>query len=415
MDSTSTFTTRTSLGFGIIGILLSGATVLPQSTTPPIVMDGHIHLTNRVYWERIDPWKRQAVGPFDFARARTGGVNAVIDDVAAYSYEPYNGTVKQVLRLIEAFHETAEAHADDMAIALSAADIRRIVANGKLAIVLGVEAGFDEDGDADVLRAMHRLGLRVIQFSGQKTTAYADVASDSVKKWNGLNARGRELVREMNRLGILIDITHASEESQLQIIAESQAPVVASHIGSKSFCACGDLSDAVLKALAAKGGMVGLHGDPARFSARYVEWKRTHPSSPPEGSVSLGDLVRYRAPFVRSPYDDYGEFSDRFDAEMRRRWQALHGAPWIESPSAASVVPDVDEWAAEARHVIDMVGVDHVGIGLDFFQGHNVMKDFDATSYPRLLRALEKFSSEADVKKMAGENWLRVLSAAKVS
>jgi membrane dipeptidase len=403
---------RISLAIGVMALCLSGVTVLPQSEAPAVLMDGHVHFANRIYWERIDPWQLQTVGPFDYARARAAGVNVVIDDIAAYSYEPYNGTVKQVLRLIEAFHEAAEANADKMGIALTLADVRRLIADRKLAVILGVEAGFDEDGDVDVLRAMHRLGVRVIQFSGQRTTAYADVASDPVKRWNGINARGRVLVREMNRLGILIDITHASEEAQLQIIAESHAPVVASHVGLKSVCPCGDLSDLVLKSLAAKGGMVGLHGDPTRFSARYAEWKRQHPSPAPLG-VSLGDLVRYRASTLRSPYEDYGEYSELFDTEMGRRWRALHGAPWQESEGAERFVPDVDEWAAEARHAIEVVGAAHVGIGLDFFQGHNVMKNFDATSYPKLLRALEKFSSAADVKKIAGENWLRVFAAAK--
>src|SRR5436305_14943336 len=112
----------------IIAVLLCGAA---YAQNVPILADGHVHLTNRVYWEGIDPWKPQPVGQFDYARARAGGVNFVIENIAPYGYNTYNTTVKHAGRLIETFHRTLEGHRDQMELALSAADVRRIVASGK--------------------------------------------------------------------------------------------------------------------------------------------------------------------------------------------------------------------------------------------------------------------------------------------
>jgi membrane dipeptidase len=210
------------------------AAVSGQVRTPPLLVDGHAHITNRVYWEGIDPWQPQPVGPWDYARARQAGVNVVIENIAPYGYHTYNTTVKQVGRLIETFYRVLETNRDKMELALTAADVRRIVASGKLAVILGIEAGFDQEGDIDILRLWHRLGVRLIQFSSHVTTAYADSSLQGEAKWSGINDPGRRLIAEMNRLGIIIDITHATEAAQRQIIQASRAPVVASHDGLRA-------------------------------------------------------------------------------------------------------------------------------------------------------------------------------------
>ena len=109
-------------------------------------MDGHVHITNRVYWEGIDPWKPQAAGLFDYARARQGGANVVIENIAPYGYENYNTTVKQVARLIETFYRVLEANPEKMELALTAAQVRRIAASGKMAVILGIESGVRSRG-----------------------------------------------------------------------------------------------------------------------------------------------------------------------------------------------------------------------------------------------------------------------------
>ena len=192
-----------------------------------IVVDGHVHITNRVFWEGIDPWRVQATGLWDYARAKQGGLDVVVEQV--YLEDPfnnYNYTVKQAVRLLETFHRVIEANRDKMELALSTADVRRIVGSGKMAVILALEGGFDMEGDLDVLRLFHRLGVRLVQFSNHNTTsAFADAGLDE-PKWGGITEHGRAVVREMNRLGIVIDISHASDAVQLQIIEASAAPVV---------------------------------------------------------------------------------------------------------------------------------------------------------------------------------------------
>jgi Zn-dependent dipeptidase, microsomal dipeptidase homolog len=226
-----------------------------------------------VYWEGIDPWKPQPVGDWDLARAKEGGVNVVFENVAPYGYNTYNTTVKQAGRLIETFHRTIAANSDKTELALSGADVRRIVANGKLAVVLGIEAGFDQDGDVDILRLWYRLGVRVIQFASQVTTAYADSSVRGEAKWGGINERGRRQIAEMNRLGMLIDISHATDAAQRQIIEASRAPVVATHVGLRALCNNpGNLPDDILIALAKKGGVIGVHASAELVSQRYYDW-----------------------------------------------------------------------------------------------------------------------------------------------
>src|SRR5205085_1933093 len=185
--------------------------------------------------EKIDPWMPHD-GGWDYARARASGVNCVIDNIGTYGYWNYNYTPKQALRLIETFHQYAEKHADKMGVALSVPDARRIIASGRMAVFLGVESGFDHEGDLNVLASLYRLGLRTVQFSTQTGfNAFSDSALAPVQGgqkpeyYKGINERGRALVKEMNRLGVLIDITHGTEAVHLQLIDASRAPVVASH------------------------------------------------------------------------------------------------------------------------------------------------------------------------------------------
>jgi membrane dipeptidase len=408
-----------ALGGGAVtlGAALAAKPGEAQTSGPPILMDGHVHITNRVYWEKIDPWKPQATG-WDYARARAAGVNVVIENVGTYSYWGYNQTPKQVLRLIETFHRVAEANKDKMEVALSSADARRIVASGRMAVFMGVESGWDHDGDIDVLRALYRLGLRTVQFSTQSGfNAYADSALSMLTSgqqpghFKGINERGRALIKEMNRLGILIDVIHATEAAQAQIIAASEAPVVDSHDGLRAITGGPGLSDELLKQLAAKGGVIGIHAWAALTSKRYVQWMGANREKFAETSKPFFAFGGYRPSFERPP-GDRGEYAARLDAEAGERWRAVT-APWQDHPEAAALVPTPDEWAQSVKHVIDTVGADHVGIGLDMTAGRsNTPKD--PSGYPLLVAALKKITTPENVRKICGENWLRVLDKAKV-
>jgi len=129
------------------GALAQGV-VSSSPAAPPLLMDGHVHITNRVYWEKIDPWEPHD-GGWDYARACAAGVNCIIDNIGTYGYWNYNYTPKQTLRLIETFYRFAESHADKMSVALGVADARNIISGGRMAVFLGSESGFDHEGDPD--------------------------------------------------------------------------------------------------------------------------------------------------------------------------------------------------------------------------------------------------------------------------
>lgn len=386
------------------------ASAYAQNT--PILADGHVHITNRVYWEGIDPWKPQPVGQFDYARARAGGVNFVIDNIAPYGYNTYNTTVKQAGRLIETFHRTLEAHHDQMELALTSADVRRIVASGKMAVMLSIEAGFDQEGDIDILRLWYRLGVRVIQFSSQVTTAYADSSVRGGVKWSGINEKGRRLIAEMNRLGMLIDISHATEAAQRQIIAASRAPVVASHVALRAICSNpANLSDDVLRALIAKGGMIGIHSAAEQIGQRYYDWSRGKPSIPVNG-VTREQILFGELPLIRSSNGDYGEYIEALDAQQGDRWRRFYSQPWHESSEGEVLVPTLDDWVAHVAHAVAIGGPKSVAIGLDLTNVRSTLKKFDAGHYPELVEALRRHNLATP--EILGESWLRVLDSAKV-
>ena len=383
-------------------------------TLPFIFMDGHVHITNRIYWEKIDAWQPTERG-WNYAAARAAGINCIIENIGTYGYWNYNYSPKQTLRLIETFHRFAETHVDKMGIAGSVPEERAIVASGRMAVFLGIESGFDHEGDADVMAAFYRLGLRTIQFATQSGfNAFADSALAGTQggqkpdHYNGINARGRELVRRMNELGILIDITHGTEAVHLQLIEASRAPVVASHDSIRAVSAVG-LSDSVLKALAAKGGLVGIHGGAAVVGKRYRKWMAENPQGAANAARAVTAMVGF-APSAPRPPGDRGDYIAHMDQEFAQRWKELNA--WQEDASAAAVLPTPDEWAEQVDYVIKLLGAEHVGLGLDLVAGRSAVP-LTPAGYPDLLAALRRITSEANVRKIAGENWLRVLAAAK--
>jgi membrane dipeptidase len=329
-------------------------------------------------------------------------------------YNNYNYAVKQAVRLVETFHRVLETNPERMELALSVTDIRRIVEGGKTAVILALEGGFDMEGDLDVLRLFYRLGVRKVQFSNHDTTnAFVDAGLGD-QAWGGITDHGRAVVREMNRLGILIDISHASDAAQLAIIEASAAPVVASHHGLRQFSNhTRTLSDAVLTAMAAKGGLVGIHGQNPYLSQASRDWQIAQRRSSTPDFDWLQDLIR-------SPSRDYGQYIERLDTEMRENWTRGSGfaVPWRElqqqTVDAGGPLSTVEDWVNHVEYGLDLVGEDYIGIGLDLWAGKVYMRDFDATSYPRLTGALvDRGYAPERIRKILGENWLRVLDAAK--
>jgi membrane dipeptidase len=393
----------------LVLLAILAATAFAQRV--PILADGHVHVTNRVYFEGIDPWKVQPAGDWDYARAKGAGVNFVIESVAAYGYHTYNYTVKQTGRLIETALHVIDTHQDRMELALTAADVRRIAAKGKMAVMLGIEAGFDQDGDIDILRLWYRLGVRVIQFTGHNTNAFSDSAVRGGVKWHGINEKGRKLIAEMNRLGMLIDISHATEEAALQIIEASNAPVVAAHVAMRAVCDNpGNISDTVIKALVAKGGMVGIHSSADAISNKFYQWSKTHPATPVNG-IDRTKILYAELPLQHAPID-YGEYSDAIDKELGDRWRQLYAKKWVEAPEGMQYVPTIDEWVDHVEHAVKIAGSDRVALGLDITNARSTMKTtggkpIDSSSYQLIVAALKK--RDLATPGILGENWLQLL------
>ena len=338
-------------------------------------------------------------------------MRVVIENISPYGYNNFNYTPKQVLRLIETFHRVLEEHSDRMGLVLHAGDAARVVAAGKLAVVLSVESGFDHEGDLDVLRSLFRLGLRSVQFATQTSfNAFSDSSVGGPGVWGGINSRGHQLVELMNELGILIDVTHASREAQVQVIAASEAPVVASHVAMESVSGDGTahdlMSDEVLMALSAKGGMVGIIGVSTSLSKRYRDWARANPSKLRGGPAALQKMVGFDSPIIPHALM-HGEYGAWLDTQMLDVHLATF-RPWQDPPESASVIPTADEWASHVAHVIRTVGPDHVGVGLDM-GGPRSFVPKDATGYPDLIAALARITDDKNLRLIAGENWLRVI------
>lgn len=209
----------------------------------------------------------------------------------------------------------------------------------------------------------------------------------------------------MNRLGIIIDVSHASDEAQLQVIEASKAPVTGSHHGLRAFCDHPrNLSDEVLKALAARRGVMGMHSSAAFLSQKYYDWSRAR-----AGGATAPPLP------PRSSDKDYGKYLADLDALVTGRWLQNYSKPWHNLTPLDAPVPTVIEWSDQVEYAVKLVGENHVAIGLDMNQGGSNLRDFDATGYPRLTDALvSKGYSASSIRKILGENWLRLLDTARV-
>jgi microsomal dipeptidase-like Zn-dependent dipeptidase len=243
-----------------------------------LVFDGHIHAVDREFYHGGDIGERKADGQFDLPRAREGGLGALFFSIfVTEDYYPGRLETKQALRMLDCAIEQIRRNSDRIAIARTASEIESIRAGGKIAAVLDIEGSFDLDGDPAVIRQMYRLGMRSVQLSAHNWTSnYADSCC-SAAKWHGLNDRGRELIREMNRLGMVINVSHASDDAISAAIDASSVPVVATHHGLRAVNDIPrNMPDWLLKKLAAKGGVIGFQIGNEFHNRRAFDWVTAH-------------------------------------------------------------------------------------------------------------------------------------------
>lgn len=380
---------------------LVGAIVLVAQTSDrakqlhasSLVFDGHVHAIDRELYHGGDIGERKADGQWDLSRAKEGGLKALFfSTYVPDDYYPGRLETKQALRQMDLALSQIEKNKDKIEVALKASDVERINRAGKIAAILDLEGSFDLDGDLGLLRMFYRLGLRSYQLSAHNwDNNYAD-ACCAKHPWHGLTPHGRELIHEMNRLGMVINVSHASDEAMLQAIEESRQPVLATHHGMRAFNDIPrNISDDLLKKLAAKGGVMGFQIGNDFHNRRMFDWKTEH---------------------AGKPFWDTGDISKRPAnmplADLDKLIAPQFPMPGVDAPD--DVRFSVDDWVAVVDRAIQLVGEDHVALGSDFDGGPTLPRNFrDVRDLPMITEAMVRRGySDARIRKFLGGNLLRV-------
>jgi membrane dipeptidase len=349
-----------------------------------MLFDGHNDLPWRlreagdIRFEKIDIARRLPSGQTDIPRLREGGVKAQFWSVYIGSEEP--NPARRVTRQIDLVHRMIARYPEAFELALSADDVERIAAAGKIASLIGIEGGVAIENDLAQLRAFARLGARYMTLTHNATLAWADAATDKPSS-GGLSPFGERVVREMNRLGMLVDLSHVSPETMADAIRVSQAPVIASHSGAFARCPVPrNVPDDILAQLPKNGGVVMVN-----FFSRFVV---------PEPALREKQVREE----LRKTHPDPADL-DRAFAE----WSAAHP----RRGTVGDVVDHID-------HIARVAGIDHVGIGSDFDGITSTPVGLeDVSCYPRLTEELlRRGYSEGDVHKILGANVLRAFREA---
>src|SRR5579864_397643 len=390
-----TFMKRVSMA-----LLLSGAVIAQPQVSEraaklhrdAFVFDAHVHVIDRQLYHGGDIGDRVTDGQFDLPRAKEGGIDAMFFSIfVTEDYYPQRFETKQTLRLIDlALTELAKNRAT-IELALSASDIERINKQGRMAAVLDLEGGFDLDGDLGVLRDLYRLGLRSAQLSAHNwANNFADSCC-SPPKWHGLNERGRAVVREMNRLGMVINVSHSSDDAMSQAIELSTDPVVATHHGLRTLNNIPrNMPDWLLKKLAAKGGVIGFQIGNEFHNRKAFDWRTAHAGKPFWDTTEIGKGKPLTI-----------EETDRKVAPQ---------FPLVGVNMPEDVKFTVDDWVAAVDRAIQRVGEDHVARGTDFYDGPTPPRGMrDIRDLAMITDAmLRRGYSEERIKKFLGGNLLRV-------
>ncbi|MEW5977798.1 MAG: dipeptidase [Acidobacteriota bacterium] len=357
------------------------------------VFDAHIHMINRQFHHGGDIADRLSTGQVDLPRLKEGGVDAFLFSLfVPEEYYPPRFETRHTLRLMDLALEQISRHQALVQIAFSASDIEAINRQGKMAVILDLEGGFDLDGDPAILRSLYRLGLRVAQLPAHNWASEFADSCCAPPKWNGLNERGRVLVKEMNRIGMLINLSHASDETMEQTIDLSSDPVVATHHGLRSLVDIPrNIPDRLLKKLAAKGGVIGFHLGSEFHSRAFFEWRTRRRGRTFWDTTAVGDREKNLS-------------ITAIDKRVAPRF------PMVGQAAPEAIKISVEEWVGVVDRAIQLVGEDHVALGSDLDGGPTLPRGMrDARDLPMLTEAmLDRGYSEQRIRKVLGENLLRV-------
>jgi membrane dipeptidase len=385
--------------------LLLGGAVAPQNRPPvkltdealrihrsAILIDGHNDLPWQMRkaahssFDELDIARRQPKLQTDIPRLREGGMGA--EFWAAYVPAETigeGGAATYCLEQIDLIHRMAARYPDTFEMAYTADDVERIHRDGKIACLIGIEGGHAIENSLGALRMFYRLGARYMTLTHSETLDWADSATDEAKH-GGLTEFGEQVVREMNRLGMLVDISHVSAETMRDALRVSRAPVIASHSSAYALAPHPrNVPDDVLRSVRDNGGVVMVNFYPA-----YIV---------PEGARIMAKLFEVERE-LRAKYPDKVEFEKAMD-----QWRREHPIP---SGSVHDVVDHID-------HIVKVAGIDHVGLGSDFDGIERVPDQLeDVSKFPYVTQELlNRGYSAEQIRKILGGNLLRALRGAE--
>jgi membrane dipeptidase len=352
-----------------------------------MIVDTHQDVPYRLVKKMEDISQRTEKGEFDYPRARQGGLDVVF--MAVYvppEYEEKGGARDFANMIIKTTKGLTQSWPDKFIMAGSVADVKEQFGDSKISFVMGMENGSPIEGNLDNLKYFYDRGIRYITLVHSKCNHICDSSYDEQRKWNGLSPFGRKVVSEMNRLGMLIDVSHISDKTFYQIIELSKAPVVATHSSCRYFTPGWErnMDDEMIKLLAEKGGVIQINFG-SMFVSEKINSKYANRKQNILGYIEANNLQ--------------GQARDEYFKKYAK-----------ENPLGDADISDV---VANIDHVVKLVGIEHVGLGSDFdgVGGQLPVGLKDVSCYPNLIyELLKKGYTETDIKKICSENFLRVWS-----
>jgi membrane dipeptidase len=339
--------------------------------------------------QRHDP--RERGGKMDFPRMEEGSLDAAFFAVflgqGAMNPEAYEVAKRRAIEIFDMLHEALEKHPEMAELALTPEDAYRLKKEGKRAIYIGLENGYPLGEGLSMVEEFYNLGARYITLSHTRNNQVCDSSTDNAGPLHdGLSDFGREVVREMNRLGMMIDVSHISDKAYYDVLEITQAPIIASHSNARAICDNPrNLDDDMLRALAENGGVIQLC-----ILSSYVKDMPPYP----ERDSAFADL--------RQRYNNFEDLSDEEMAEVRRQWDELSR----KFPAPLANVADLVDHVA---HIVKRIGIDYVGIGTDFDGGGALEDCFDVTEMGNItLELVRRGYSKKDIEKIWAGNFMRV-------
>ena len=347
-----------------------------------LVLDTHIDVTPKLQTD----WKfdeRHDTGHIDLPRMKEGGLSGLFFSIYMSGTVTGPKAVNDAIQRIAAVHKLAEDMPDKVMLCTTAEDVRLAHKQGKIAALMGMEGGHMINNSLPVLRMYAKLGVRYLTLTHSVNTDWADSSGDTPKH-NGLTDFGKDVVRELNRLGVMVDISHVADKTFWDALEVSKAPMIASHSSCRAISGHPrNMTDDMIKALAAKGGVIQINYLDSFIDNDLYLYSQKTQSASRELMQKLGGPSRENFAKVR--------------VELEKQFGPAPKASWEK------IVEHID-------HAVKLVGADHVGLGSDFDGGSMPVGMEDCTRLPKITDALlKKGYSESDIRKILGENTVRLL------